>query len=95
MLWFQDTVGFRTFRTFRTFRGEGGQGVLNKIVDFGVPKWHPKFYQYISVLPLVANNDDFVECKSENYEGEKSTICSIELWKGEQQEANFMFNKNF
>ena len=34
MRWFQkdslDTVGFRTFR--------GDPGVLNKIVDFGVPK---------------------------------------------------------
>ena len=36
MLWFQkdslDTVGFKTFR--------GGPGVLNKVMDFGGPKWH-------------------------------------------------------
>ena len=45
LLWFQndslDTVGFRTFRTFR-----GGPGVLNKIVDFGGPKWHLESSMY-------------------------------------------------
>ena len=51
ILWIQSVLGLLGLSV-------GVPGLLNKIVDFGGPKWHldslmfPKFYQFHLVLPL-------------------------------------------